>query len=119
MGNVVEFAQRSTMSDPQHGLAIAVKAVLSSLEDSSRTVAAAVVSLDKSLRDVEMLEYQIDDAEVRDKLRLGSKSMRRELRLAMQKLLHASAPGENKVTLSDGQKRTVNSTMRRQPQDDH
>ena len=91
MGTIVEFPPRPDGADIRPEQIITIQDVQVSLAQSARTLTSSLASLGESLQQADALICYIDDAGVRDRLRLTSASIYREFLKAATKTLHAAA----------------------------
>jgi hypothetical protein len=89
MGNVMEFSQRRVKPEPQFDLAVQIAAIQVSQQETAAKFSASMEAFGRNLRDIDELACCIDDAEAREQVRLRSKSIRREVLLALWKWLDA------------------------------
>lgn len=91
MGNVVKFLPRLAGIDPQSKPIITLRDAQLSLAQSARTLILSLASLDENLRKADALMCQVDDAEVRERARLVSESIHREILTVATRLQNATS----------------------------
>ena len=88
MENVMKFPQRARRPNSMLDLADRIIAIQVSQEDTVRKFVAGIEALGDSLRDIEAMVDRVDDAEAREKVRLRSISIRREVAVALRNWLN-------------------------------